>query len=232
MVTWSALDTAYLLHVPTTAVFGVDELGLAVIEAFRERGGRDVDAVVAQLADRYAPDRVRAFTRELTSLHVLQPSGALKPINPSSAKLTSAPLSTIVLNVNTGCNLAAPIATRKTSRSRPRARRMDFETAARSVDMLLQAAAQRERINVVFFGGEPLTNVPLIREVVAYAEAAVAAAGKKSGLLTDHQCDAARRQTSSTSSMSTGSAFRFRWTVRKPSTTASAAPWAAAVHTR
>ncbi len=31
---------AYLLHVPTTAVFGVDSLGLSVIEHCREAGGR------------------------------------------------------------------------------------------------------------------------------------------------------------------------------------------------
>ena len=36
---------AYLLHVPTTAVFGVDALGLSVIEHCSERGGRSVDVV-------------------------------------------------------------------------------------------------------------------------------------------------------------------------------------------
>lgn len=172
-------DTAYLLHVPTTAVFGVDELGLAVIDAFRARGGSDIDAVVAELAGQYAPERIRAFARELASLHVLQPSGALRPINPASATLTSAPLSTIVLNVNTGCNLACTYCYKEDLAKPAAGRRMDFQTAARSVDMLLQAAEQRDRINIVFFGGEPLTNVPLIREVVAYAETVVAAAGKK-----------------------------------------------------
>lgn len=47
---------------------------------------------------------------------------------------------------------------------------MEFDTAARSVDLLLQEARGRDSVNVVFFGGEPLTNLPLIRQVVAYAE--------------------------------------------------------------
>ena len=73
---------AYLLHVPTTAVFGVDSLGLSVIEHCRESGGRSVDELVALLAARHSPQRVRAFAGELRKLEMLQPSGSLKPINP------------------------------------------------------------------------------------------------------------------------------------------------------
>ncbi len=171
--------SAYLLHVPTTAVFGVDDLGLAVIETFRVRGGRSVDEVVVELAGRFSPERVRAFAGELSKLEVLQVSGSLKPINPTSAKLTQVPLSTIVLNVNTGCNLACTYCYKEDLAKPADGKRMDFATAARSVDLLLQAGEKRERVNVVFFGGEPLTNVPLIREVVAYAEEAVARVGKR-----------------------------------------------------
>ncbi len=170
---------AYMLHVPTTAVFGVDDLGLAVIEAFRVSGGRSVDEVVAELVGRFPPDRIRAFAAELGKLEVLQRSGSLKPINPTSARLTQVPLSTIVLNVNTGCNLACTYCYKEDLAKPAAGKRMDFATAARSVDMLLEVGAQRERVNVVFFGGEPLTNVPLIREVVGYAEDVVARAGKK-----------------------------------------------------
>ncbi len=75
-------EDAYLLHVPTTAVFGVDALGLSVIDHCRESGGHSVDELVALLAGRFAPGRVRAFAAELRQLEMLQPSGSLKPINP------------------------------------------------------------------------------------------------------------------------------------------------------
>ena len=170
---------AYLLHVPTTAVFGVDELGMAVIEACRPRGGRTIDQVVADLAGRFAPDRVRAFAAELARLEVLQPSGSLRPINPTSAKVSSFPLSTLVLNVNTGCNLSCTYCYKEDLVKPAAGKRMDFQTAARSVDLLLEAGHQRDKINIVFFGGEPLTNVPLIRAVVGYAEDVGARAGKR-----------------------------------------------------
>src|SRR5258706_9339036 len=169
---------AYLLHVPTTAAFGVDANGLPVIEYSREQGARSVGELAALRADRYPPARVRAFAAELRTLEMLQPSGSLRPINPSSVKVNAYPLSTLVLNVNTGCNLSCTYCYKEDLAKPKDGRKMNFVTAARSVDLLLEAGAARDRVNIVFFGGEPLTNVPLIKQVVAYAEAAAARAGK------------------------------------------------------
>jgi uncharacterized protein len=169
---------AYLLHVPTTAVFGVDSLGLAVIEACRQPGGRSLDELLIELADRHMPERIEALARELARLEVLQPPGALKPINPTSVKLSSYSLSTLVLNVNTGCNLSCTYCYKEDLTKPANGKRMDFATAAKSIDLLIEASVERDRVNVVFFGGEPLTNVPLIRQVVAYAEDAVTRAGR------------------------------------------------------
>ncbi len=132
----------------------------------------------ALLADRHAPARVRAFAAELRKLEMLQPSGSLRPINPTSVKVNSYPLSTLVLNVNTGCNLSCTYCYKEDLAKPKDGRKMDFVTAARSVDLLLAAGAARERVNIVFFGGEPLSNVPLIKQVVGYAEAAAERAGK------------------------------------------------------
>jgi uncharacterized protein len=134
--------------------------------------------VVALLAPRHEPARVRAFVAELRKLEMLQLSGSLRPINPASVKVSSYPLSTVVLNVNTGCNLSCTYCYKEDLEKPANGRKMDFVTAARSVDLLLKAGAARERLNIVFFGGEPLTNVPLIQQVTAYAEAEGARAGK------------------------------------------------------
>ena len=170
---------AYLLHVPTTALFGIDAAGLAVLAACAPGGGRSIDELVALLAPRVAPERVRAVAAELARLEVLQTAGRLRPINPAAAKVAQYPLSTLVLNVNTGCNLSCTYCY-KEDLARPAAgRRMDFSTAQRSVDLLFREGAARARVNIVFFGGEPLTNVPLIRDVVAYAEALAEHAGQR-----------------------------------------------------
>src|SRR5260370_143592 len=102
---------------------------------------------------------------------MLQPAGSLRPINPGSVKVNAYPLSTLVLNVNTGCNLSCTYCYKEDLAKPKDGRKMDFATAARSVDLLLEAGAARERVNIVFFGGEPLSNVALIKQVVGYAEA-------------------------------------------------------------
>src|SRR5882672_10989727 len=169
---------AFLLHVPTTAVFGVDPLGLSVIEQCRSAGGRSIDELVDLLAERFSPVRVRAFAAELRKLEMLQPSGTLRPINPTRVKVSSYPLSTLVLNVNTGCNLSCTYCYKEDLAKPADGRKMDFVTAARSVDLLLAAGAARERVNIVFFGGEPLSNIALIKQVVGYAEVAAGRAGQ------------------------------------------------------
>jgi sulfatase maturation enzyme AslB (radical SAM superfamily) len=50
------------------------------------------------------------------------------------------------------------------------ARKMSAATLRTCVDLLL--ASEREEVQLVFYGGEPLLEFPLIREAVAYAEAA------------------------------------------------------------
>jgi uncharacterized protein len=170
---------AFLLHVPTTALFGIDGAGLAVLAACPKGGGRSVEELVALLAARFPPERIRAVAAELAQLEVLQPSGSLRPINPAGVKLSQYPLSTLVLNVNTGCNLSCTYCYKEDLAKPADGRRMDFKTAAQSVDLLFKAGAARERVNIVFFGGEPLTNVPLIRDVVGYALALAGRAGRR-----------------------------------------------------
>jgi uncharacterized protein len=79
-------------------------------------------------------------------------------------------LTTVVLNVNTGCNLSCAYCYKEDLTTPDGGRRMDLGTATRAVDLLFRGAAAQQRLNVVFFGGEPLTNFPLIRDVVTYAE--------------------------------------------------------------
>ena len=156
---------AMLFHVPTSALFELDELGAAVIECAQ----RDPQAGSSALESRFGRDAVSACVDEFTRLEVLQETDGLRPINPQALKVENYPLSTIVLNVNTGCNLSCRYCYKEDLAVPARGERMSFEVASRSVDLLLRQAAARSRVGIVFFGGEPLTNVALIRQVVDYA---------------------------------------------------------------
>lgn len=171
-------ERAMLFHVPTSALFELDALGAAVIDEAESRAWIESDALVEALSVRFARADVADLVEKLTQLEVLQDRNGRGAINPRRIEVDSYPLSTLVLNVNTGCNLGCTYCYKEDLAVPAKGQRMSFEVAARSVDLLIEQAAQRDKVGIVFFGGEPLTNIPLIKQVVDYAEANGARAGK------------------------------------------------------
>ncbi|HVS77993.1 MAG TPA: quinohemoprotein amine dehydrogenase maturation protein [Steroidobacteraceae bacterium] len=167
-----------LLHVPTTALFELDDLGVEVLHRVRADARAGTAAIAEQLSDRFPRADVEAFLDRMAQLEVLQGEGVPQPINPSRVRVDTYPLSTIVLNVNTGCNLACGYCYKEDLAVPASGRRMGMDVAARSIDLLLAQARGRDKVGIVFFGGEPLTNLPLIRQAVDYAEVRAAEAGK------------------------------------------------------
>ncbi len=170
---------AMLLHVPTTALFELDELGQAVISMAEQEPEFDVEDLQGGAASRFAHRDVAEFVARLTELGVFQARDQQRAVNPARVHVESYPLSTLVLNVNTGCNLSCTYCYKEDLQTPARGERMDFAVASRSVDLLLQQAEARDSVSIVFFGGEPLTNMPLIRQVVDYAQRCCGEQGKR-----------------------------------------------------
>ncbi|MGC2855812.1 quinohemoprotein amine dehydrogenase maturation protein [Novispirillum sp. DQ9] len=162
-------DMRVLFHVPSSSLFELDGLGAELIDLVRDRGSVEEDTLRARFEGRYSPDEVVDTLREMMTLRVLEPVGT-EPAARAPVTVEELPVSTVVLNVNTGCNLSCSYCYKEDLATPAKGRRMDFATAAQAVDLLLAEAAGRDRVNVVFFGGEPLSNMPLIRQVTDYAE--------------------------------------------------------------
>ena len=165
-----------LFHVPTSSLFETDELGAEIYDLFTEKGGVSEDDVRLRFEGRFDPDKVVETLRELITLRVIDDGAAKQPRPP--IHIEEFPLSTVVLNVNTGCNLSCTYCYKEDLTTPAKGERMEFGTATKAIDLLFQEAKSRNAVNVVFFGGEPLTNMPLIRQVVEYAEAKGKAEGK------------------------------------------------------
>jgi uncharacterized protein len=54
---------------------------------------------------------------------------------------------------------------------------MDEATARKAVDLLMGSGDGRSRWRIVFFGGEPIVNLPVLQSTVLYAEVAAKAKG-------------------------------------------------------
>jgi uncharacterized protein len=165
-----------LFHVPTTSLFELDPLDGEVLGLFAEKGRVLPEDVIARFPHR-EPDEIATRIKGLLDLEIVTDGRPPSPERPP-IRIENFPLTTIVLNVNTGCNLACSYCYKEDLDTPSKGRKMAFETAVKSIDLLLGESPDRDSYNIVFFGGEPLSNLPLIRDVVAHAGPRFAALGK------------------------------------------------------
>lgn len=109
-------------------------------------------------------------------------------------KLATHPLKALCLNVSHDCNLRCRYCFAGTGAFGGERLNMPTEVALKAIDFLLENSLDRERVEVDFFGGEPLLNLPVVREAVEYGEKQAAKQGKEvrftlttNGLLLDEE---------------------------------------------
>lgn len=167
-----------LFHVPTTSLFELDPLAREAL-ALLEAAPLSLAALTAELAARHDAGAVAEAVQELLACDVLRDARAPLPAAAARKRVAHFPLTTVVLNVATGCNLACGYCFKEDLTSVAKSQRMDFATAQAAIELLLRESPGRERYAVVFFGGEPLTQQPLLERVVAWGEERFAAAGAR-----------------------------------------------------
>jgi uncharacterized protein len=166
-----------LLHVPTTSVFELDRVSDDLLGFIEQHESVDADALKARFDGAHAPGDVCDALSDFVALGVVAPRAKTYEIAPRP--VTKAPISTLVLTLTTGCNLSCSYCYRDDLQNPKSAQTMTVETALQAIDLLLRQAADRERVAIVFFGGEPLTRFPAIRVLTLEALARAQAVGKQ-----------------------------------------------------
>lgn len=168
-----------------------DECGDTYVYAARTgalfRLERDAREVLSSLAPGATPaggaDPARAeILAELAEAGVVHRGDGAGPAPLRDAAVAGFEAATLVLVLTERCNLACSYCYEAAREGpcrgpSPARRRMSEETVARSIDFLLEHAGPRKKVTVVFFGGEPLLELPAIRAAVAHARARAAALG-------------------------------------------------------
>lgn len=170
-------DRRVLFHIPSSALFDLDSVGAEVLDLFKQRISLSAEDIETAFGGRYDAQSVVDTLEELRTLDIISERADQPPANPRPT-IENFPLSTLVLNVNTGCNLGCSYCYKEDLATPTDGQKMAFETAKDSIELLLREGAARDRINIVFFGGEPLSNLPLIRQATGYAQQRCAELGK------------------------------------------------------
>lgn len=167
-----------LFHVPTTSIFTLDDLSADLLSLLKREPETSWSSIQQNLCA-HAPEEVEQTIRDFLAMEIISQEAGRAPHNPQPLALKELPLNTVVLNVNTGCNLSCTYCYKEDLTSPSKGQKMSLETAVCSIDLLLEESPDQDSYNIVFFGGEPLTNLPLIKAVVAHAEPRFAALGKR-----------------------------------------------------
>ena len=85
----------------------------------------------------------------------------------------------LCLNIAHGCNLRCRYCFAGDGQYHDNLDFMSPETACRAIDFLIEKSGGRRRLEVDFFGGEPLLNMDAVRAAIAHARAVEKAAGKE-----------------------------------------------------
>ena len=172
----------YVYLVPSAAVFRLDDTSVAVLDAL---GNEDVEPneLVRTLSERFPVPDLRATVEDLLNVRALRLVD--RPVEPpvvASPPRKRIPLTTLVMNVTSKCNLACTYCyeygeDRIVEASR-KPRFMNEETARQSVDFMFAESGDSPVVHLTFFGGETLLNFKVLKSALAYARERAGTLGK------------------------------------------------------
>ena len=181
-------DAPYLYLVPSAAVVRLDDTAAAVLAAIGE-GDMEFSSVASALGNRWDGEQVKSAVQELVTVRALKMVAPPRaepvvpaPRGPSPAR-RRIPLTTLVLNVTSKCNLSCGYCYEygedKLSESSKKPRFMNEETARQSVDFMFAESGDSKVVHLTFFGGETLLNFRMLKTALAYAQERAKALGKE-----------------------------------------------------
>ena len=125
-----------LFHIPSSSLFATDAVTGGIIDTLRQQGCSPED-LVQRLAGRFPGQEVSETLRELIALELVSDGSPLTP-EIGIRRVERTALNTVVLNVNTGCNLSCTYCYKEDLDKPSAGRKMAVETAEASVEMLLR----------------------------------------------------------------------------------------------
>ena len=171
-----------VLDVCSGSIHLVDEIAYDLIAGYETEAR---EALIARLAKQYAGKTDEAELEEAyDQLTALKNAGKLfTPDNyePMAGQLkakTSGVIKALCLHVAHTCNLNCSYCFASQGKYHGDRAIMSFEVGKRALDFLVEHSGTRKNLEVDFFGGEPLMNFQVVKDLVAYARSIEQEKGK------------------------------------------------------
>ena len=164
-----------VLDICSGAVHVVDELAYDVIARFQNESR---EAIVAALTEKYhendeiTPQEIEACYDQIEQLKAagkLFTEDTFAPMAGALKAKTSGVIKALCLHIAHTCNLNCSYCFASQGKYHGDRALMSFEVGKRALDFLIEHSGSRHNLEVDFFGGEPLMNFEVVKQLVAYA---------------------------------------------------------------
>ena len=161
-----------VLDVCSGAVHAVDDVAYDMIAAFElaDRAG-----VISAIAEKYpneaAEDIAECYDQiaELKAAGELFAPDAFEPMAGALKAKTAGVIKALCLHVAHTCNLNCSYCFASQGKYHGERAIMSYKVGKRALDFLVENSGARHNLEVDFFGGEPLMNFDVVKQLVAYA---------------------------------------------------------------
>lgn len=159
-----------VLDVNSGAVHVVDDVTYDVIALLEDQPGLGNEEISVILKDKYPESDIReayAEVQELKENGELFTEDVYEP-HIKDFKKQPTVVKALCLHIAHDCNLACKYCFAEEGEYHGRRALMSYETGKQALDFLVANSGSRKNLEVDFFGGEPLMNFDVVKQLVAY----------------------------------------------------------------
>lgn len=172
-----------VLDVCSGSVHVVDDVAYDIIAEFENK---EKDVIVAQMLEKYASNEVSkddvlecyAQVEELKANGKLFAPDTFEPMANKLKEKTAGVVKALCLHIAHTCNLNCSYCFASQGKYHGERAVMSFEVGKQALDFLVENSGTRHNLEVDFFGGEPLMNFQVVKDLVAYARSIEKEKGK------------------------------------------------------
>ena len=173
-----------VLDIFSGAVHSVDELAYDVIALYD--AGASVEDIVAKMLEKYAADpeiNEQEIRECISDVEELKAAGQLFAADcyeshACDLKNKSRAVKALCLHVAHTCNLSCDYCFAAQGKYHGDRALISFEVGKRALDFLIENSENQKNLEVDFFGGEPLMNWEVVKQLVAYGRSREEETGK------------------------------------------------------
>ena len=170
-----------VLDICSGSVHVVDDVAYDIISVFENS---DKETVLAMMQEKYKDigiediEECYSQVEELKSSRQLFVPDTFEPMAGALKAKTSGVVKALCLHIAHTCNLNCSYCFASQGKYHGERAIMSFEVGKRALDFLIENSGSRRNLEVDFFGGEPLMNFDVVKQLVAYARSIEKEKGK------------------------------------------------------